>query len=131
MDDGWDVLGGGFWPLSSVSLVTLERSAVPQQKMSWADILRQAYQLVRANKGGAGINGVTFTAIEGEKGSPPFWRSWEKHWDMGLYKLPTTSGPDKAHALRRRTAARRHAKPGSWIAHQPPELPFFFRMPLP
>ena len=33
-----------------------------------ADILSYAYRLVRANKGGAGVDGVTFAAIENAKG---------------------------------------------------------------
>lgn len=41
-------------------------------KVYRADILRHAYQLVRANKGSAGIDGVTFTAIEEEKGVTAF-----------------------------------------------------------
>jgi len=41
-------------------------------KVYRADILRHAYQLVRANKGSAGIDGVTFTAIEEGKGVTAF-----------------------------------------------------------
>jgi len=37
-------------------------------KIYRADILSHAYNLVRANKGIAGIDGVTFEAIEGKEG---------------------------------------------------------------
>ena len=42
-------------------------------KVYRADILSHAYQLVRANKGSAGIDGVTFAAIEEGKGTPRFF----------------------------------------------------------
>ena len=45
-------------------------------KVYRADILGHAYNLVRANKGAAGIDGVTCTSIEAEEGQPPSWRSW-------------------------------------------------------
>ena len=47
-------------------------------KVYRADILRHAYQLVRANKGSAGIDGVTFTAIEEEKGVTAFLAELEE-----------------------------------------------------
>jgi len=48
-------------------------------KIHRADILSHAYHLVKANKGSAGIDGVTFEAIETGEGQPPFWRSCKKH----------------------------------------------------
>jgi len=41
-------------------------------KVYRADILSHAYRLVRANKGGAGVDGVTFTAIESAEGQTAF-----------------------------------------------------------
>lgn len=41
-------------------------------KVYRADILGHAYRLVRANKGGAGVDGVTFKAIECAKGKTAF-----------------------------------------------------------
>ena len=41
-------------------------------KVYRADILSHAYNLVRANKGSAGIDGVTFVAIEEEEGAIAF-----------------------------------------------------------
>ena len=41
-------------------------------KLWRADILRFAYRLVRANKGGPGIDGVSFEAIEGGEGVEAF-----------------------------------------------------------
>jgi RNA-directed DNA polymerase len=41
-------------------------------KVYRADILSHAYELVRANKGSAGIDGVTFGAIEAKEGAAAF-----------------------------------------------------------
>jgi len=41
-------------------------------KVYRADILSHAYELVRANKGSAGIDGVTFEAIEAKEGAAAF-----------------------------------------------------------
>ena len=41
-------------------------------KVYRADILGHAYNLVRANKGAAGIDGVTCTSIEAEEGAAAF-----------------------------------------------------------
>lgn len=41
-------------------------------KVYRSDILSHAYRLVRANKGGAGIDGVTFAAIESAEGQTAF-----------------------------------------------------------
>jgi len=41
-------------------------------KVHRAYILRHAYDLVRANRGSAGIDGVTFKDIEAEEGVPVF-----------------------------------------------------------
>lgn len=47
-------------------------------KVYRADILRHAYDLVRANKGGAGIDGVTFAAIEETEGVTAFLAELEE-----------------------------------------------------
>ena len=47
-------------------------------KVYRADILGHAYNLVRANKGSAGIDGVTFSAIE-EKEGRLLWGGWKRH----------------------------------------------------
>lgn len=48
-------------------------------KVYRADILSHAYNLVRANKGSAGIDGVTFKDIEEGRGAAAVWRSWPSH----------------------------------------------------
>jgi RNA-directed DNA polymerase len=41
-------------------------------KVYRADILGHAYDLVRANKGSAGIDGIIFEAVESEEGATAF-----------------------------------------------------------
>ena len=55
-------------------------------KVYRADILSHAYQLVRANKGGAGIDGVTFAAIEEGKGVTAFLAELEEALRTKTYK---------------------------------------------
>ena len=47
-------------------------------KMYRADILSHAYHLVRANKGSAGIDGVSFAAIEEREGATAFLAELEE-----------------------------------------------------
>ena len=54
-------------------------------KLYRGDILSHAYELVRANKGAAGLDGVTFKAIEGVEGKTEY--------------LAKIAGWKKAHAL--------------------------------
>jgi hypothetical protein len=73
-------------------------------KVYRADILRHAYNLVRANKGNAGIDGITFKAIESKEGgnrlSGGAGRSTQVLYaKYGLYKVLTSAGWTKAHAL--------------------------------
>ena len=47
-------------------------------KIYRADILSHAYNLVRANKGSAGIDGITFEVIEAEEGTAAFLAELEE-----------------------------------------------------
>jgi len=55
-------------------------------KVYRADILSHAYHLVRANKGSAGIDGVTFEAIEENDGAPTFIGELEEALRNKTYK---------------------------------------------
>ena len=55
-------------------------------KVYRADILEFAYRLVRANKGSAGIDGVTFEAIEENEGAPAFIGELEEALRSKTYK---------------------------------------------
>lgn len=55
-------------------------------KVYRADILKFAYILVRANKGSAGIDGVTFEAIEENEGAPAFIGELEEALRTKTYK---------------------------------------------
>jgi group II intron reverse transcriptase/maturase len=55
-------------------------------KVYRADILSHAYRLVRANKGSAGIDGVTFKAIEENEGVPAFIGELEEALRNKTYK---------------------------------------------
>ena len=55
-------------------------------KVYRADILGHAYSLVRANKGSAGIDGVTFEAIETGEGVPAFLAELEEALRNKTYK---------------------------------------------
>ena len=55
-------------------------------KVYRADILSHAYDLVRANKGAAGIDGVTFEAIEAEEGASAFLAELAEAIENKTYK---------------------------------------------
>ena len=55
-------------------------------KIYRADILSHAYKLVRANKGSAGIDGVTFEAIEEKEGASAFIGELEEVLRNKTYK---------------------------------------------
>src|SRR5665647_2792918 len=55
-------------------------------KVYRADILSHAYRLVRANKGKAGIDGVTFEAIETAEGVPALLADLEEALKNKSYK---------------------------------------------
>ena len=55
-------------------------------KVYRADILGHAYNLVRANKGSAGIDGVTFEAIEQREGATAFLAELAKVLKNKTYK---------------------------------------------
>ena len=63
-------------------------------KVCRTDILSHAYRLVRANKGSAGIDGITFKAIRENEGETAFLAELQE----ALNKVPTTAGWTKAHA---------------------------------
>ena len=66
-----------------------------------ADNLSHAYRLVRANGGSAGVDGVTFRDIRVKEGEAEFLAELEEALKKyGLYKVPTTAGWTKVHALR-------------------------------
>ncbi len=69
-------------------------------KVYRADIVSHAYNLVRANKGSAGIDGVTFEAIEEKEGAIAFVAELVGALKDKTYKVPTTAGWTRAHALR-------------------------------
>ncbi|MCK4623592.1 MAG: group II intron reverse transcriptase/maturase [Desulfuromonadales bacterium] len=55
-------------------------------KVYRADILRHAYALVRANKGNAGIDGITFKAIEAKEGVTAYLAELEEALKSKTYK---------------------------------------------
>jgi group II intron reverse transcriptase/maturase len=72
-------------------------------KVYRADILGHAYALVRANKGSAGIDGVTFAAIEEQEGGTAFLAELEEALRNKTYKpdpvkrvmIPKTDGSQR------------------------------------
>ena len=69
-------------------------------KVYRADILSHAYDLVRANKGSAGIDGVNFSDIEAKEGAAAFVAELAEALKSKRYKVPTTAGWTRAHASR-------------------------------
>jgi len=57
-------------------------------KIYRADILRHAYALVCANKGSAGIDGITFKAIEEKEGVTAYLAELEEALKSKTYKPP-------------------------------------------
>jgi group II intron reverse transcriptase/maturase len=55
-------------------------------KVCRADVLSHAYRLVRANKGNAGVDGITFTAIEAEEGETAFLAELQEALKSKTYK---------------------------------------------
>jgi RNA-directed DNA polymerase len=55
-------------------------------KVCRADILSHAYNLVRANKGSAGIDGATFEAIEEKEGASAFLAELEEALKSKAYQ---------------------------------------------
>lgn len=72
-------------------------------KVYRADILNHAYNLVRANKGGSGIDGITFEAIEEKEGADAFiaelaWALKEKEYKPDPVKrvmIPKADGSQR------------------------------------
>jgi group II intron reverse transcriptase/maturase len=72
-------------------------------KVCWADILSHAYRLVRANKGSAGIDGVTFKDIREEEGESAFLAKLEKALKSKTYK----ASPVKRVMIPKRDGSKR------------------------
>jgi group II intron reverse transcriptase/maturase len=76
-------------------------------KVYRADILRHAYDLVRANKGSPGIDGVTFEVIEAKEGVDAFVAGLSEALRSKTYRpdpvrqvlIPKTGQPGKHRAL--------------------------------
>lgn len=74
-------------------------------KVFRADILSHAYTLVRANKGSAGIDGVTFEAIEEREGVSAFLAELQEALRSKTYQV----SPVKRHKIRdRKTGLKRY-----------------------
>lgn len=73
-------------------------------KVYRADILAHAYRLVRANKGGAGVDGVSFSAIESAEGQTAFIAELQEALKSKSYrpepvkrvKIPKADGSKRA-----------------------------------
>lgn len=77
-------------------------------KVCRADILSRAYHLVRANKGSAGIDGVTFAAIEEGEGAAAFLAELEEALRNKTYQaepvrrvmIPKADGSERPLGIR-------------------------------
>ena len=69
------------------------------------DILRHAYDLMRANKGAPGVDGVTFAMIEAD-GLEEWLSGIRKDLIEKTYQTSTGAAGDDPEARRRRAAAR-------------------------
>lgn len=80
-------------------------------KVYRADILSHAYNLVRANKGSAGIDGVTFAAIEEQEGVTAFIAELENALRNKTYKPNPVTPYDPAWSnYFKRRATQREAQ---------------------